>query len=65
MKENQMYGIIHVGADRNTAHNSSYPKVAVRWLNQALCFYKSFCLVDSEALRNAKRFIHANRYGQV
>ena len=26
--------------------------MAVQWLNQALCFYQSFCLVDSEALRN-------------
>jgi hypothetical protein len=35
----------------NTA-NSTYPKVAVQWLNQALCFYQSLCLVDSEVLRN-------------
>jgi len=33
-------------------HNSTYPKVAVQWLNQALCFYKSLCLFDSEVLRN-------------
>jgi hypothetical protein len=43
-------------------HNSTYPKVAVRWLNmpalplrqagQAFCFYQSFCLVDSEVLIN-------------
>ncbi len=26
--------------------------MAVHWLNQALCFYQSFCLVDSEVLRN-------------
>lgn len=26
--------------------NSTYPKVSVQWLNQALCFYQSFCLVD-------------------
>jgi len=32
--------------------HSTYPKVAVQWLNQALCFYQSFCLVDSEVLRN-------------
>jgi hypothetical protein len=30
----------------------TYPKVIVHWLNQALCFYQSFCLVDSEVLRN-------------
>jgi hypothetical protein len=35
-----------------TSANSTYPKVAVQWLNQALCFYQSFCLVDSEVLRN-------------
>jgi hypothetical protein len=23
--------------------NSTYPKVAVQWLNQALCLYQSFC----------------------
>jgi hypothetical protein len=33
-------------------HNSTYPKVAVQWLNEALCFYQSLCLVDSEVLRN-------------
>jgi hypothetical protein len=32
--------------------NSTYPKVAVQRLNQALCFYQSFCLADSEVLRN-------------
>jgi hypothetical protein len=36
----------------NTAGNSTYPKVAVQWLNQALCFYQSSCLVDSEVLLN-------------
>ena len=34
-------------------HNSTYPKVAVQWLNQALCFYQSLCLVDSEVLQIA------------
>jgi hypothetical protein len=33
-----------------TATNSTYPKVAVQWLNQALCFFQSSCLVDSEVL---------------
>lgn len=28
----------------------TYPKVAVQWLNQALWFYQSLCLVDSEVL---------------
>lgn len=42
--------------------NSTYPKVAVHWLNQALCFYQSFCLVDSEVLRNRHLRVAAKRY---
>ncbi len=41
--------------------NSTYPKVAVQWLNQALCFYQSLCLVDSEVLRNRHLRVAANR----
>jgi len=35
--------------------------VAVQWLNQALCFYQSLCLVDSEVLRNRHLRVAANR----
>ena len=49
----------------NTSHNSTYPKVAVQWLNQALCFYQSLCLVDSESLRNRHLRVAANRCEQV
>ncbi len=35
-----------------TAGNSTYPKVAVQWLNEALCYYQSFFLADSEVLQN-------------
>lgn len=45
-------------------HNSTYPKVAVQWLNQALSFYQSYCLVDSEALRNRHLRVAAERYQQ-
>ena len=45
--------------------NSTYPKVAVQWLNQALCFYQSFCLVDSEVLRNRHLRVAAKRYRQL
>ena len=48
--------------ERKTAYNSTYPKVAVQWLNQALCFYQSLCLVDSEVLRNRHLRVAANRY---
>ena len=46
--------LVRTNSEREVArtHNSSYPKVAVQWLNQALYFYQSFCLVDSEVLRN-------------
>jgi hypothetical protein len=49
-------------SNRNTAANSTYPKVAVQWLNQALCYYQSLCLVDSEVLRNRHLRVAAKRY---
>ena len=42
--------------------HSTYPKVAVQWLNQALCFYQSSCLADSEVLRNRQLRVAAKRY---
>jgi len=34
------------------AHNSTYKKLAVQWLNEALCFVASFVVIDSLVLRN-------------
>ncbi len=55
--------------ERRTADNSTYPNVAVQWLNQAFphgrdksCFYQSLYLVDSEVLRNRHLRVAANRY---
>ncbi len=48
--------------DRTPVANSTYPKVAFHWLNQALCFYQSFCLVNSEVLRNRHLRVVAKRY---
>src|SRR5690606_24563405 len=45
----------------NTVPNSTYPKVAVQWLNQALYFYQRFCLVDSESFRNRHLRVAAKR----
>jgi len=42
--------------------NITYAKVAVQWLNQALCIYQSLCLADSEVLRNRHLRVAANRY---
>ncbi|MCO6494107.1 MAG: hypothetical protein J5I91_00300 [Bacteroidetes bacterium] len=46
---------------RKTPYNSTYPKVAVQWLNQALCYYPNFCLVDSEVLLNRNLRVAATR----
>jgi hypothetical protein len=46
-------------------HNSTYPKVAVQWLNQALYFYQIFCLVDSEVLRNRHLRVAVKRCKQA
>ena len=45
-----------------TTANSTYPKVAVQWLNHALCIYQSLCLVESEVLRNRHLRVAAKRY---
>jgi len=49
---------------RTAAHNSTYPKVAVQWLKQALCFFQSLCLVDpaSAGLLNRRLRVAATRY---
>ena len=44
-----------------TVANSTYPKVVVQWLNQALCFYLSSVLVDSFVLRNRHLRVAAKR----
>ncbi len=37
---------------RTPAGNSTYKKLAVQWLNEALCFVLSSVLADSLVLRN-------------
>jgi hypothetical protein len=56
--------LIMLTENKKRTHNSNYPKVAVQWLNQALCFYQSLCLVDSEVLRNRHLRVAANRWWQ-
>lgn len=46
-------------------HNSTYPKLAVKWLNQALYIIQSLCIFDSEALRRRQLWVAANRYTQL
>jgi|GEM_PF-2697963 len=42
--------------------HSTYPKVAVHSINQAMYIYQSLCLVDSEVLRNRHLRVAAERY---
>ena len=46
-------------------HNSTYKKLAVQSLNEALCFESSLVVADSLVLRNRQHLVAANRYGQV
>jgi hypothetical protein len=56
------------GHERRTpTANSTYKKLAVQWLNEALCFVSSFVVADNLVLRNrqllvaAKRCVQANK----
>ncbi|MDI1356051.1 MAG: hypothetical protein PSX36_14120 [bacterium] len=53
--------------NRNKAHtpNSTYNKLAVQWLNEALCFVSSFVVADSLVLRNRQLLVAAKRYKQA
>jgi hypothetical protein len=43
-------------------HNSTYKKLAVQWLNEALGFVSSSVLADSFRLRNRQLLVAAKRY---
>ena len=45
--------------------NSTYKKLAVQWLNEALCFVSSSVLADSFRLRNRQLLVAAKRYQQA
>jgi len=53
----------HTNLDRqeSTCGNSTYKKLAVQWLNEALCFVLSFVVADSLRLRNRQLLVAANR----
>jgi hypothetical protein len=48
--------------DSKAAANSTYKKLAVQWLNEALCFVSSFVVAESLVLRNRQLLVAANRY---
>ncbi len=47
-----------------TVANSTYKKLAVQWLNKALCFVSSSLVADSFVLRNRQLLVAAKRYHQ-
>jgi hypothetical protein len=49
--------------DRTPAPNSTYKKLAVQWLNEALYFVSSSVVADSLVLRNRQLLLAAKRYG--
>jgi len=49
---------------KSTTHNSTYKKLAVQWLNEALSFVSSFVVADSFRLRNRQLLVAANRWLQ-
>jgi hypothetical protein len=50
---------------RRAAGNSTYKKLAVQWLNEALCFVSSAVVADIFVLRNRQLLVAANRYLQA
>jgi len=46
---------------KSTTGNSTYKKLAVQWLNEALCFVSSFVVAVSLVLRNRQLLVAANR----
>jgi len=45
-------------------HNSTYKKLAVQWLNEALCFVSISVVADSFRLRNRQLLVAAKRYAK-
>jgi len=46
---------------KGAAYNSTYKKLAVQWLNEALCFVSSLAVADSFRLRNRQLLVAAER----
>jgi len=45
-----------------TGYNSTYKKLAAKWVNEALCFVSSSVVTDSFRLRNRQLLVAAKRY---
>ena len=64
MKRRTKLGLLTQRMKSITAANSTYKKLAVQWLNEALCFVSSFVVADSLVLRNRQLLVAANRWWQ-
>ena len=51
--------------EKRPAHNSTYKKLAIQWLNEHLCFVVSLVVADSLRLRNRQPLVAAKRYVQA
>jgi hypothetical protein len=51
--------------NENRTANSTYKKLAVQWLNEALYFVASFVVADSFVLRNRQLLVAAKRWQQL
>jgi len=51
----------YFGRTEARTDNSTYKKLAVQWLNEALCFVLSFVVADNLVLRNRLLLVAANR----
>ena len=49
------------GRTKKPATNSTYKKLAVQWLNEALCYVSSSVVADSFRLRNRQLLVAAKR----
>ena len=47
--------------NRKPAANSTYPKVAVQWLNEDFSFVSSFVMAESLVIRNRHLLVAAKR----
>jgi len=55
------FGRHYYALTRTASANNTYKKLAVQWLNKALCFVSSFVVADSLVLRNRQLLVAANR----
>jgi len=49
----------------STTGNSTYKKLAVQWLNEALCFASSSVVANNLRLRNRQLLVAAKRYAAM